>query len=83
MRARPAALARRVRLLAEPCLWCGEIVDQPRGGALGQSSRAGEWTACETREQALSAGCGRLAELRSTGTGRARDRHRREGESAA
>lgn len=81
MRARPAALDVRVRLLAEPCLWCWEIVDRYRGGALVQSSWASEWTAYDTREEALGAACGRLAELRCAGSGRARDR--RKGESVA
>lgn len=81
MRARPAALDVRVRLLAESCLWCWEIVDRYRSGALVQSSWASEWTAYDTREEALGAGCGRLAELRCAGSARARDR--RKGESAA
>lgn len=81
MSARAAALDLRVRLLGDPCLWCWEIVDQYRGGVLVQSSWTGEWTAYETREEALGAGCGRLAELRRAGAGRASDR--RKDESAA
>jgi hypothetical protein len=81
MSARAAALDLRVRLLGDPCLWCWEIVDRYRGGVLMQSSWASEWTGYETREEALSAGCGRLAELRCAGAGHARDR--RKGESAA
>ena len=81
MRARSAALDVGVRLLPEPCLWCWEIVDRHHGNALVQSSWAGEWMAYDTREAALSAGCGRLAELRCASSGRARDR--RNGESAA
>jgi hypothetical protein len=51
-----------VRLLAEPCLWCWEIVDS-HGDTLVQSSWAMEWMAFESREEALTAGHRRLAEL--------------------
>ena len=81
MRTRAAALDLRVRLLGDPCLWCWEIVDRNRSGAVVQSSWASEWTAYETREEALGAGRGRLAELRGASIARARDR--RKGESAA
>lgn len=72
----PAAFDLNVRLLAEPCLWCWEIVDRYHGGALVQSSWASEWTAYDTREEALRAGCERLSELRCTGSGRARNRRK-------
>jgi hypothetical protein len=52
-----------VRLLAEPCLWCWEIVDRRLGDTLVQSSRATEWMAYESREEALTAGRRRLSEL--------------------
>jgi hypothetical protein len=81
MNAPPATLDLRVRLLAEPCLWCWEIVDRNRGDALVQGSWAGEWIAYESSKEAFSAGRGRLAELRAAGAGRVRDR--RKGESAA
>ena len=66
MSRRAAALQVRVRFLPEPCLWCWEIVDPYRRGALVHSSWAGEWTAYGSQEEALAAGCARLAELRST-----------------
>ncbi len=52
-----------VRLLAEPCLWCWEIVDRRLGDTLVQSSWATEWMAYESRGEALAAGRRRLAEL--------------------
>jgi hypothetical protein len=52
-----------VRLLAEPRLWCWEIVDRRLGDTLVQSSWATEWMAYESREEALTAGRRRLAEL--------------------
>jgi hypothetical protein len=55
------ALDVRVRLLPEPCLWCWEIVD--RGGRLIRSSWAAEWTAYESREEALVAGRARRAAI--------------------
>lgn len=67
MRSRAAALDLQVRRLADPCLWCWEIVAPGRGGAVVQSSWASEWAAYETREEALGAGRGRLAELGRAG----------------
>lgn len=55
------ALDVRVRLLPEPGLWSWEIVD--RSGALVYSSWAAEWSAYESREEALAAGGSYLAEL--------------------
>lgn len=82
MNERPATLELRVRLLPEPCLWCWEIVDRHRCDVLVHSSWAGEWTAYESSEEALAAGCTRLAELRSTGTGGANAENRRKGGGA-
>lgn len=80
MSARAAALEVRVRLLPEPCRWCWEIVDPYRWGALVHGSWAGEWMAYSSQEEALAAGCARLAELRSA---RAGGGGHRKGESAA
>lgn len=80
MSGRAAALEVRVRLLPEPCLWCWEIVDAHRRGALAHSSWAGEWMAYGSQEEALAAGCARLAELRSA---RANAGGHRTGENAA
>jgi hypothetical protein len=69
-----------VRLLAEPCLWCWEIVDRRLGDTLVQSSWATEWMAYESREEALTAGRRRLAELLPRGAeGASRGRDREEG----
>lgn len=76
-----AAMAVRVRLLPDPCLWCWEIVD--RGGRLLHSSWAAGWTAYASREEAVAAGRARLAELRSADAGSAKEKDRRKGESAA
>lgn len=59
----PASATLRVRLLADPCLWCWEITDPHRDDAPRYSSWANEWSAYESREEALRAGEGRLAEL--------------------
>ncbi len=67
----------RVRLLSDSCLWCWEIADPHRDGALVYSSWANEWNAYESREDALRAGQARLAELRSAGAGRASAAERR------
>jgi hypothetical protein len=83
MRTRKEVLEVHVRFLPEPCLWCWEIVDVDRRGALIGSSWAREWMAYPTREEALAAGRARLAEVRSAGAGRAARRGRRRGESAA
>lgn len=83
MSARPT-LAVRVRLLPDPCCWCWEIIDE-RNDALVESSWATDWVAYETREEALSAGSTRLAELQSPGAGCASPRadriHRSRGRS--
>ena len=78
MKAVPGALDLSVRLLDDPCLWCWEIVDRNRGGAIVQSSWASEWMAYETREEALRAGSGRLAERRCVGRRNAGDRRKEE-----
>lgn len=83
MSASAAALDLRVRLLPEPCLWCWEIVDRHRGGALIRSSWTGEWTGYETPGEALAAGHARLAALRSVAGGRTSGEGCRKGESAA
>lgn len=51
-----------VRFLSEPCLWCWEIQDETNG-ALVESSWLSAWAAYESREAALAAGQGRLAEI--------------------
>jgi hypothetical protein len=83
MKARAAALDLRVRLLGDPCLWCWEIVDLRRGGAVVRSSWTGDWAAYESFEEARIAGGVRLGELRSAGAGRGRDGDRRKGGRAA
>ncbi len=65
MTARPTLAELRVRLSAEPSLWCWEIVEGHRDGALVHSGWVSEWTAHETREEALTAGRRRLSELRA------------------
>lgn len=64
MRTEPTALGLHARLLAEPCLWSWEIVDRGGDGAVLYSSWANEWSAYESREEALRAGEARLADLR-------------------
>ena len=80
MRARPAPVDLRVTLLAEPSLWCWEIVDGQRDGALVSSSWTSEWMAYDTRQEALTAGRRRLSELRAAAGARG---SRRKGASAA
>jgi hypothetical protein len=60
------ALQLNVRLLPEPSLWCWEIVDPARPGAIVESSWADEWRAYDSPEEATSAGCVRLQHFRST-----------------
>src|SRR6185436_8306251 len=62
MRVRAAAMDLRVQLLAEPCLWCWEIVDRRRGDMV-RSSWASEWMVYDSKEEALAAGRRRLSEL--------------------
>ena len=62
MRVRAAAMDLRVQLLAEPCLWCWEIVDRHRGDTV-RSSWSSEWMAYDSKEEALAAGRRRLSEL--------------------
>jgi hypothetical protein len=52
----------RARLLAEPCLWCWEIVDEV-DGTLVESSWESEWTAFESADAAWRAGARRLSAL--------------------
>lgn len=52
----------RLRLLAEPCLWCWEIRDRV-DDRLVESSWADHWIAFDSRAQATAAGTSRLAEL--------------------
>jgi hypothetical protein len=73
-------LVLRVRLLAEPCLWCWEICDGV-DGPLVESSWASEWVAFASRQEATAAGARRLAELEtarfaSGGSSSARPGHR-------
>lgn len=68
----------RVRLLSDPCLWCWEIADPHRNDGLLYSSWANEWSAYESREEALRAGQARLAELQSSAARRASAGERRE-----
>jgi hypothetical protein len=63
MSARVANLDVRVRLLADPCLWCWEIIDRDRHGVVVESSWACDWTADESPGDALAVGRVRLAEL--------------------
>lgn len=68
----------RVRLLSDPCLWCWEIADPHRNDALLYGSWANEWSAYESREEALRAGQARLAELQFSGAGLSRGERREE-----
>jgi poly-gamma-glutamate synthesis protein (capsule biosynthesis protein) len=52
----------RVRLLGEPCLWCWEIVDEVSGDEI-ESSWDTEWCGYPTREEAETAGRGRLGAI--------------------
>lgn len=55
-------LTLNVHLLAEPCLWCWEIVDR-EAGTLLESSWATEWTGYESSREATRAGLTRLMDL--------------------
>ena len=84
MSVRAKAVDLRVRLLAEPCLWCWEIVDRRRGDSLVYSSWATEWVAYASREEALTAGHRHLSELQRRGVeGVSQDRDCLKGEDAA
>lgn len=48
-----------VKLLPEPCLWCWEIRDTDSGTV--ETSWDRDWTAYESRQQALTAGLERAA----------------------
>ena len=73
----------RVRLLAEPCLWCWEIVDRRRGDVPVRSSWTTEWMAYASREEALAAGRRGLAEVLTLRGGRGHQGNARKGASAA
>jgi hypothetical protein len=84
MRTRFPAPELRVRLLADPCLWCWEIVDRRRADAPVHSSWTTEWMAYESPEEALTAGRRHLAALMLAGAeGATRARARQKGETAA
>ena len=51
-----------MRLLNEPCLWCWEIVDEISGVEI-ESSWDTEWVGYPTREEAETAGRGRLSAI--------------------
>jgi hypothetical protein len=78
MKTRAASETLRVRLLSDPCLWCWEIADPHRNDRLLYSSWTNEWSAYESREEALRAGQARLAELESAAAGRGGAGERRE-----
>ena len=73
----PASATLRVRLLSDPCLWCWETFDPHRSEGVLYSSWANQWSAYESREEALRAGEACLAELQSSGAGRASAREPR------
>ena len=58
----------KVHLLAEPCLWCWEIVDG-EDGELVESSWATEWTGYASSQEALRAGTLRLTDLARSSRG--------------
>ena len=58
----------KVHLLAEPCLWCWEIVDG-EDGELVESSWATEWTGYASSQEALRAGTLRLTDLTRSSRG--------------
>jgi hypothetical protein len=59
-------LTLNVHLLAEPCLWCWEIIDREIG-TLVEGSWPTEWTGYESLREASRAGFTRLTDLiRST-----------------
>lgn len=84
MSARRAPLDVRVRLLADPCLWCWDIVDESRApNHVVRSSWASEWAAYDTEAEAVAAGRARLSELWAAREGDARGDDRRRGANAA
>lgn len=56
----------KVRLLAEPALWCWEICDRTSRRVV-ESSWAASWTAYTSREEAGAAGERRLRQLAAGG----------------
>src|SRR5947209_3566827 len=58
----------KVHLLAEPCLWCWEIVDV-EDGVLVESSWATEWTGYASSREAWRAGITRLTNLTRSSRG--------------
>ena len=61
MRRSSSDLVVDVKLLPEPCLWCWEIRDTHSGSI--ETSWERDWTAYESRQQALTAGLERAALL--------------------
>ena len=55
-------LTLNVHLLAEPCLWCWEIVDT-QAGTLVEGSWPAEWAGYESPREASRAGVARLTDL--------------------
>lgn len=60
-----------VTLMAEPCLWRWDIFDEVRGAVVA-SSWEDDWSAYESRDEALAAGCDRLSRLARERWGAAR-----------
>ena len=56
----------RTHLLAEPCLWCWEILDT-EADVLVEGSWATEWIGYESAREALEAGIARLDDLARSG----------------
>ena len=82
MSARRQPVGLRVRLLADPCLWCWEIVARRREHLVLHSSWASDWAAYETVAEALAAGRARLAEFSAHDPRVGRVADRRKGASA-
>ena len=55
-------LTLNVHFLAEPCLWCWEIVDR-EAGTLVEGSWPTEWTGYESPREASRAGFARFTDL--------------------
>ena len=58
----------RIRLMANPCLWCWEILDTTDGGVM-ESSWGNHWTAYDSWTEAFRVGLTRLADFTPTGRG--------------